>query len=229
MGDTELPDDIAIYARRKLTKAASIFGPELLNQYAPFRPAIEAIQQTLDDAGSLPVEMFDACASASRMSANLVRNEVVPRPDQDAKINEFVTQIREIGADILGHDPKTQDILKRRNEITGNNALIENRDLITQVAGQLAEASEGPLQRIMERDAELATSMAVDADDRHDGSFRLSGKILRFLVLHPIAGTAALGAAVAGGKEIYWLGEKIITSPQFQTFLEAVMRWLGFG
>ena len=162
------------------------------------------------------------------MVATLVRNDAVPSPETDALIAEYVTLIREAGADILAHDAQTQDIITRRNAIQGNNALIENAEAIRLTAEQLAEASEGPLPRLMRRDAEVATDPKADAEDRKDSSFRLAGRILRYGAIGGGAVIAA-GGFIAATKEIAWLGGWIVARPEFQTAWAAVLRWLGFG
>ncbi len=157
----------------------------------------------------------------------MIQNEVVPDSEKDEKIKEYLTLIRETGADILGNDAQTQEILKRRNAVTGNDALEIVRSDVLAVAGELAEASEGALPRLMDRDAELATSVVADPEEKHVASYRLSGRILRFGLL-ATGGVAAVGGTISGAKEIVWVGKKIVASPQFQTVMEAVLRWLGF-
>ena len=228
VAESEIPDDITDYARRKLDRALRLFGDEPANQYRPLEPVLRVVRESLQDSANLPVELFDACASSSRMAANFVRNDVIPRPEQDATINEFLTIIRETGADILANDPKTQQVLTRRNAILGNEVLVDNADLIRAVAAELAAVSEGALPRLVLRDAALATDPAAGADDRHESSFRLSGRMVRYAVIGTTAAVAAGGAAIKNSKEIYWLGDKIYQSPQFQAALEVVMRWLGF-
>lgn len=228
VGDSDLPDDIGTYARRKMGRALAIFPQHGDNQYIPLRPALEVVQAALDDPENLPVELYDTCASASRMVATLERTEAIPAPATDARLDEFVTLIRETGADILAHDAKTRDVLERRQALTGNRALIEAGEVINIVAQELAEASEGPLARAMPRDAAIATDPNADPEERKQSAFKLIGRVLRF---PRIVGGAFLvsGAAIAAVKEHHWLGAKIIASAQFQNVWQAILRYLGFG
>lgn len=228
VAETDLPDDIATYARRKMKTALRRFGPELDNQYRPLEPAHARLRETLEDSAALPVELFDACASSSRMVVILVRNDAVPSPETDALISEYLTLIREAAADILAHDIKTQDIITRRNAIQGNNALIENGEAIRFTADQLAKVSEGPLSRLMRRDAEVATDPKADTENRKDSSFRLAGRILRFgtFAVSFVAGTARTITSI---KEIGRVGSWIIARPEFQQAWSAILRFLGFA
>ncbi len=229
IGDTDLPDDIATYARRKMAKALSIFDGMTDNQYLPLEPALKVVRDGLEDAANLPVELFDACASSTRIVAALVRNDVVPSPEQDARINEFTNVLREAGADILANDPKTQDVLTRRNSILGNNALIENAEAIQFVVAQLVTVSEGVLARVLPRDSDLATRTSTEIAEGKDSGFRLVGRILGYKVVQAGLAVAGTGAAIEGFEKTYQTLTWIISTPQFQQAWAAILRWIGFG
>ena len=229
VGDSDLPTDISAYARRKMVKALNIIGDASDNQYRPMEPAMKVIRDALEDATNLPVELFDACASSSRIIATLVRNEAVPTAEQDALINEYITLIREAGADILGNDTKTQDVLTRRNSILGNNALVENAKAIQFVVSQLVEVSEGTLVRVMPRDADLATQPSNDSVESKDSAFRLVGRLLRYRAVQLAKGAKGAVDAIVGAEKAWLVLTRLVATPQFQQVWAAILRWIGFG
>lgn len=221
---TDLPADIADYARRKIGKAIRLFGDRPANQYTSLAPVIADLNDALTDAANLPVELFDACASASRRIEAHARLGDCPPPDKDATVADFLARIREAGADIVGSDPKTQDVLERRNAVLGNDALIEGRAIILAVAAQLAEVSEGHLAVAMPRDADAATDPAADAESRAISAFKVSGRLLRYGAL----GAAGIGGAIVGTKEVLEAIPSILASPYYQQTIEFVLRHLNF-
>lgn len=225
--DSALPDDIADYARRKLARSLDLFVGAPLDQYTGLAPVFRVLRTSLDEAGNLPVELFDACASASRLTVGLGRQGNCPPPEQDALIQDFLTRVREAGADILANDPTTQEVLARRNAITGNNALIEGGAAIIQVANEVAGVSEGRLASGLQEDAVVATDPNADAEERKAASYRLGGRLLRFgkIAVGIVGGTAR---AIIGTQKVFAAISDILASPLFQQAVASILRWLGF-
>jgi hypothetical protein len=223
--ETDLPPDLATYAQRKMAKALAIFGDTPSNQYRPLEPALRVVREALQDRANLPVELFDACGSATRMVANMARTHTIPSPDQDACISEFVTMLRQAGADILSNDPKTQLVLTNRNQISGNTALIDNAEAIQTVAGQLANLSEGPLAIALPKDAALATNPETLPEDAKIGGFKLAGRIFG-IAFWKVVDTAAV---VTGIAKVIDAVKVLVGSPLFQQAWAAFLRWIGFG
>jgi hypothetical protein len=210
--ETDLPPDIATYAQRKMAKALAIFGETVSNQYRPLEPALRVIAEALEDRANLPVELFDACASANRLVANMARTHVIPQPDADACISEFVIILRQAGADILANDPKTQDVLTARNGIQGRLSLLEVGEPLRAVAAELATISEGPLVPALPKDAAVASNPNADTDDVNVSSFRLVSRIVRFVA----RGSKKIGDAVIYTDKFIGALQKIMASPQFE-------------
>ena len=224
--EDELPEDIASYARRKMSRAMDLFGERPENQYTPLDPALRVVREALADPDNPPVELFDACSSSSRLVARLAANEVIPTSEQDALIHEYLYRMREAAADILGTDPKTREVIARRNAIVGNDALIDVRQGVMEAAEGLASRSEGRLAKVLPDDASVATDLAADPEERKASSFRLAGRLVRIAV---VAGTGIrlVGDAISGGEKIIGTIEAIRASPMFQMALRAALKYLG--
>jgi hypothetical protein len=225
--DAALPEDIADYARRKIDKALDLFGNEPANQYTGLTPAFRVLRSAREEASNLPVELFDACASASRLTVGLARQGDCPTPEQDALVQDFLTRIREAGADILANDPKTQAVLERRNSILGNDALIEGRDAIVPVTAEVAVLSEGRLASGLPEDSAVATDPQADPEERKAASFRLAGRLLR---VGKIATRAVSGAGrmVVAFQKVLDAIAAIKKSPLYQQAVEYILRWINF-
>ena len=220
--ETDLPDDIAAYARRKMAGALALFDGAPPDQYTGLAPAFDVARRALDGAADLPVELFDACASAARITAHRASTGDIPAPEQDALIAEFLTRLRDAAADILAHDAQARDVLERRNAIRGNDALLDNAGLVVEAVAELVPATEGHLAEALPRDAAIATDPDADPEERKVGAFRLAGRILRF------AAVALDRAAktISAGEKVVWLGREIAASPRFQHLLEIVLRYI---
>jgi hypothetical protein len=227
---TDLPSDIADYARRKIIKAVDLFGDGVDNQYRALAPDHEMLLAVVADASNLPVELFDACASASRRLNVRIRNGECPSTETDALIADYLTRIREAGADILSHDTKTQEVITARNAIIGNDALIDGAVVIRDAVALIVPVTEGVLTTALSRDADLATDPKADPADRKDASIRLSSRVLRaFKVILWVGG--GTGGAIIGTKEV--LGAipeiaKLLDTPFYQQALQLIFRYLGY-
>lgn len=224
---SNLPEDMAEYARRKIRKAVGLFEGLSSNQYSALAPDLAMLTQAVDEAANLPVELFDACASASRRLRARVRNGECPPVESDPLIADYLSRIREAGADVLAHDPKTREVLAARNATTGNDALIEHADAVRATVEVVLPMTEAALTIVLSRDAALATDPGADAEDRKDASVRLSGRLLR---------VGQVGAAVvAGGAGLVLGTQKVLeaiaaiqVSPVFQQAVQAILRYLGY-
>jgi len=224
---SRLPDDIATYARRKISRALDLFGDTASNQYTAISPDLGVLRAAIDDAANMPVELLDACASTSRRVAQRAAQGECPSPEQDPMLRDFLTRIREAGADILAHDPATQQVLERRNAILGNAALIEGRATLLAGIEAVVPNTEGRLAITLVLDATNATDPATDTDDRKASSYRLVGRLIR-IAKWVAVGTAGIGGAVVGTKEVLEAIPIIQASPIFQEAVKIAMRYLGF-
>lgn len=173
----------------------------------------------------MPVVLFDACASAARITAGYARTQSIPDPDQDPLIAEFLRLVRQTGADIAAHDPRTREVLETRAHERDESALIETRDVILPLANAVAEVSEGELAAALPQDAETATNPAADQEERRVAGFRLTGRMIRVGAVSGVVGLGAVGAAIIGIREIIWVAQL----PQWQLFLKALWRYLGMA
>ena len=216
---SSLPDDISLYARRKIARAIDLFGDNPANQYSALQPDLKMLREAVDDAANLPVELFDACASASRRLTQRAALGECPSIEQDATLSDYLTRIREAGADILAHDPETQRVLDRRNAILGNTSLIDARTSLIATVNMIVPITEGRLALTLLRDAETASDPKADAEDRKASSYRLVGRVWRigkWVVALPGAAAGLLGA-------FHYLP----TDPIFILVKAAILRWLN--
>jgi hypothetical protein len=203
--ETELPDDIAAYARRKIARAVNLFGDQPENQYSALTPDLKMLRDAVEDAANLPVELFDACASASRRLGLRAKGGECPEPEKDPLLQDYLQRIREAGADILSHDPKTQQVLERRNAILGNNALIEERETVIAAVEQITPLTEGRLNTALATDAETATNPNAPDEERKVASFKLVSRVLGiWATVSKTVGAIARVPAFMAGIEILW-------------------------
>ena len=224
VGEGALPDHLGHYARRKMRRAIDLFSERLSNQYRPLTDAVVTVRTAIEDNENIPMELFDACASATRMVASLARSESIPRPEDDPLIGEFVQILREVAADIIANDPKSQETLARRNAIEGNNALQVNAQVINITVGQIVNVSEGALARELTLNAKDALEKNPESEDARDGAYKLSGRIIRALrVLRESAAT------FKEFKELYPAAIEILNNPQVQQAVQAILKYLSIG
>jgi hypothetical protein len=219
-----LPPYLAAYVKRKLAGALAIFETASANQYTALQPDLALLAEVVDEADNLPVELFDACASVSRRVIHRARMGECPDPEKDPLLADFLHRIREAGADILGNDLKTQEVLARRAGIAGNRAFTEGREVILSAAGLLASVSEGYLAKAMPRDAEVATNLGSEPEESKVSAFRLAGRLLRY----PIAVAAVGGGAVIGVATFIQSYQVIMALPQVQAAIQVVLKYLGY-
>jgi hypothetical protein len=220
--ETDLPDDIATYARRKITRAVQLFGQNPENQYTAIAPDLAMLREAVEDAANLPIEIFDACASASRRLNVRASAGECAFPEKDPLLQDYLQRIREAGADILANDPKTQGVLSRRNEILGNNALIDVKDAAIGASEKLASLSEGLLATSLPRDAALSTNENVPIEERRAASFKLSSRVLRIGAI-----IAATGGAIAAYPSFIEGSGLIWRDPIVQRLVDAILNYLG--
>jgi hypothetical protein len=135
--------------------------------------------------------------------------------------------MRDIGADILANDPKTQEILSARSAIQGNNALIEDGVVIAQLVAELTPLTEGRLTTGLKLDAALATDLMAHPDDRKDASIRLLSRLVRIANIGKAA-VLRTSAAIVGAAGVLEAIQVIQVSPIFQQALASILRYLGF-
>lgn len=220
-----LPADIAAMARINIAAALDLFGPLTQDQYRALDPARTRLRGVLEQAPEMPMVLFDACRSAVRITLGYAATQSIPAPEQDPLIAEFLRILRETGADIAGHDPQTRDVLSRRELLRDDAVLIAHRETILPLVEAVAGASEGELALSLPEDADRATDPAADPEVRRDSAFRLAGRMVRVGVVTGVLGPGAVGAAIAGAREIAGLA----AHPAWQVFLKAVWRFLGMG
>ena len=126
-----------------------------------------------------------------------------PPPDQDPILADYRDRLIEAAADILGHDPQTQDVLDRRNRIKGNRALIDAAQTL-QIAVQIVlPATEGWLAETLPLDMETATNPTADPELQKAASVRFAGRMAQIIAWakqHPaLAGIGAATTVVATG------------------------------
>ena len=124
--DAALPKEIGRYARRKIAAAVDIFA-RVGNQYTALAADLRMLREAAEDPEFTPVELFDACASASRRLGLRIRNGEVPAADEDALIADYARRIRDAGADIRGNDPTTPAVLEARADQRYGRAAAERR------------------------------------------------------------------------------------------------------
>ncbi|MEZ5912890.1 MAG: hypothetical protein R3D84_12245 [Paracoccaceae bacterium] len=220
------PRMLGDYVRRKIARALALFEGPAVNQYTGLSPVFAILNAALTDAGNMPIELFDACASASRMTVGYGARGDCPTAEQDPLIADFLHRVREAGADILAHDPATRDMLEKRHAITGNNALVEAGGEVVEAATKIADQAEGRLATMLPDDAATATNPDADPEARKDASFRLASRLLRIAKIGAAAGAGG-AAIIVGTKEVIEALPVITASPYYQTALDAILRWLG--
>jgi hypothetical protein len=228
---TDLPEDIATYARRKIRRALGLFGEAPGNQYAALRDDLAMLRDVVEDAEATPVELFDTCASASRRLTLRASLKECPSPAIDPVIADYETRVREVGADILANDAQTQAVLSKRKAVTGSNVLIEGRTVIVSAAQVVVTAAEGRLATTLSGVAETATDPKANSEDRQRAAYVLASRILRVARIVGIAAAGAVGTAYAvvlGTKEVLEAIPAIHASPHFQETLAFVLRYLNF-
>lgn len=227
-----LPDDIATYARRKIVKATQIFDDVAGQAYGGLTSDLAMLRRAASDAANLPLELFDACSSAAlRLSVRIDTGDC-PSVEQDPLIADYRQQLREVGADILGADPETSKVLERRAAISGNDALIENRDQVLELTAAVGPLLEGRLACTLPLDAETATDPHALPQDRAAASFRLAGRLLRIERSLPFAkdvctGFAAGNTGLVGVATYLQTMDFFATSPVVRSAMAAIFRYLG--
>lgn len=179
VSDTDWPEGDANYARRKITRAIEVFNDQPGQGYGALDADRAMLRRAVDDAGNLPVELYDACSSATRRLEVRIQNGECPSAEQDALIADYRNRLREAAVDILASDAEAAKVLERRAAITGNDALIEGRETILEVVEAAGPLLEGRLANTLPQDAEIATRRDAPPEDRAAASFLISGRLLR--------------------------------------------------
>lgn len=229
---SQMPDSVATYARRKILGAARIFDGEPDQAYGGLSPDLAMLRAAVEDADNLPVELLDACASATRRLVVRIETGDCPSAEQDPLIADYRHRLRDVGADILASDPETRNVLERRATITGNDALIENAEEIGEVVKAVEPLLESRLAGALPVDAQTATDPDANPEDRAAASFRLAGRILRIERALPLArdvcaGFAAGNAGLVGVAGYLQAMEFFATSPAAKAAMAAIYRYIG--
>lgn len=211
--DTQLAEDVAVRVRRKIIKAVEIFDDQSSQIYSALAPDLTVLRHAVADAGNLPVELFDACASAINRLAVRIQNEECPSADRDALICDYRKHLRDAGGDILGSDEETRKVLERRATVIGNDALLNERKAILETVAAVMPLLEGRLAETLPQDAELATNPEFLAELRTVPSFRFSGRLLRIV--------REIGKGFVAGS-----GATVSIGSYFQA-IEAIYRYFG--
>jgi hypothetical protein len=231
---SSLPVDLGNFARRKMVRAVELFDdPALMQQYGAIKPDLDMLRRAEAEAGTSPIELYDACLSATRRLAVRAAGGECPHPEKDALLEDYRNRLVDVAADILAHDPMTQDVLDRRNRIKGNAALIDAAGMVTRAVEVVLPATEGRLAATLPLDAKLATDPNADPEERKVASVRFSGRMLRIIAWakeHPVLAT---GSAVVGHQIVVRATDWVIDAggPQGVETLKAVwsiiLKYLG--
>ena len=221
---TDLPVDIATYARRKIIRATEVFGANPENQYAALPADLAMLRAVVADAEATPVELFDACASASRRMRARIELGSCPAADKDPLIEDYGTRIRDAGADILANDQQTQNMLTARNSIAGNNAMQEGAADIANLVALIEPLTTGRLTLVLSSDATVSADPKADQEDRKVASIRFGSRVLRIAKIIA-AGTAA---AIIRTKEVLEAIPVILASPYYKAALQWIFKFLGY-
>lgn len=179
---TELPDDMAGYIRRKIVNIVGIFDdvPQG-NQYYALQPDLQMLRRAAENTDNSPVELYDACKSALGRLAIHIQTGNCPPAEQDAIIADYQSRLLDTAADIIGNDPKTQDVLESRNRITGNNALVDNRNAVLAGVEKLTEITTDDFAEKLVSDVNTATSTEATPEERKAASYRFVSRGLRIV------------------------------------------------
>lgn len=226
---TDLPEDMAAYARRKILKAAEVFELPLDQPYTALAPDLIMLRRAVDEAGNLPVELYDACTSALRLLARRAGQQECPAVEGDALLEDYRERLREVGFDILGSDPETRNTLERRRAINRSDGLIAAREDVLQVVQTVAPALEGHFAKALPEDAEIATNVESEPSERAIASFRLSGRLLRIVRFAQDVGkgVAIGGCAIGATVDFVQRMQFLATDPTVHTVLKFVYQSLG--
>ncbi|MCF3972376.1 hypothetical protein [Paracoccus salsus] len=230
--DSQLPQEIAAYARRKISKATEVFDDYTGQAYGALAPDLAMLRRAVADAGNLPLELLDACASATRRLAIRIDNGDCPSATQDPLIADYQSRLREAGADILASDPEAQKVLARRAAIEGDRSLIDARQVIEETVATVAPVLEGRLADTLPLDAQTASDPDANPEDRAAASFRLAGRLLRIERALPFAadvrkGIVAVNAALLRGAKYLQAIEFFATLPAVKAAFAAIYRFFG--
>ncbi|MBC9248225.1 hypothetical protein H4P12_16245 [Paracoccus sp. 11-3] len=230
--ETELPDNVAAYVRRKIIGATEIFDGASDQLYGGLAQDLSMLRRMAEDVGASPVELFDACSAATRRLVVRIQTGECPSAEQDPLIADYRKRLRDAAADILGSDEETRMVLERRAAIIGNTSLIDNRDAIIEMTEAVLPVLDPHLAEVLPEDANAATDPAVAPEDRAVASYRLIGRLLRIKKALPVARDVATGFAIGNGALVGAVNymqaiEFLATSPAIKTAIEAILRYLG--
>ncbi|WP_167647263.1 hypothetical protein [Mameliella alba] len=215
------------YAARKVAGAISIIRLDGSNQYTALEADLAMLQAALEVTPGLPLELFDACASAT--GRLVLRCEIgdLPPLEKDPVLTDYRNRLRDAGADLYGNDPQTQSVVAARNALAGNDVFLEHPRDVGAAVEEIGPALEGHLATALPRDAKIASDPAASAEERKPATYRLVSRTLR---IAKIAGYVVGGGAatIVGTKEVLEAIPVIQASPHFQKLVELALRWLGF-
>lgn len=211
-----LAEDVASYAVRKIERAISIFDGDKANQLSAINPELQLLRCALAEVPLHPIELFDACASTANRVRMRCDGGELPEPHQEPLLADFLTQVRNAAADIFANDDRTKQMVSARNEVLGNDALIDARKEVLEGVAEIKHAAEGILSVDLEQDAAIATNPQSDPEERKNSGYRLVSRVARITSI-VIGGSVAFAASVAA----------LADSPAALALAKAVLRYLG--
>lgn len=225
---SDLPEDMARYVRRKILKAVDLFPQPLSQSHGALAPDLAMLSRAVEDAGNLPVELYDACSSALTRLARWSQLGECPAVDDDPLLSDYRDRLRDAAADILGSDAEARRVLERRQALAGNDALINGRDAIVEVAAQVLPLLEGRLADTLPEDADTATDPNAPPAERKAASYRFVSRFLR--ISKQIGkGFIAGSKALVGVASYLQTMEFLAKSPVAQEAIRTILSCLGLG
>lgn len=226
--ETALPEDTARYARRKMLKAAELFDDAGSQAYGGVCDDARMIRRAVEDAGNLPVELFDTAKAALTRLETRIRTGDCPDPASDPLLADYRQRLEEAGLDIVANDPGTRAVLERRAAIRPNDALIEARPAVVAAITDAAPLTEGRLADTLPADAEMATDPQAPAEARAAASFRTAGRYLRIRQAATafVKGGAATGTFIIGAEKLAMAVDYFVTDGSARETINAIIRFI---
>lgn len=223
-----LPADLGSYVRRKMTKAVELFDGQLASQmYGALQPDLDMLSAALRDAENMPIELYDACASANRRLVLRAQRGECAGPDQDPLIGDYHQRMVDIAYDILSHDPMARDVLDRRNRQPGNDAFLQGSDFVTQGTAIVLPATEGRLNTALQVDGQTIIDPNADSEERKAAGFRWVGRMSR--VFKRAFWEVMGGVFSQVGSRAADAGLALVSREVLKQVWTIILRYLGFG
>ena len=226
--EPEITDNLYAYASRKVLTTIEIVRRDRGQQYTALHVDLEMLESAVDSDPSLPIELYDACQAAlTRLNARCGNGEL-PDLENDALLQDYRSRLRDAGSDLFGNDPMTQNVIATRNKVLGNDVFVENADDVKRAVEEIQPALEGTLADALPHNAEVATNVHLDVEDRKSDTYKLVSRVVRIAKIAAI-GIGAVGGAVIGTAGVIEAIPVIQGSQHFQYLLELALKWLGLA